>query len=109
MQTVLKGKNQTHVLKLTTANLLTLEAVLGYNPLEVVNAFNRGKIPKLTDVIKILHFSLHPFVDEDKRTMEIFDDFIDAGNSFIDLIKIFNDVFSESGLLPKKEEAPKNV
>ncbi len=109
MQVVLKGKNKSYVLKLTVANLITLEAVLGKNPLEILNSFNRGIIPKVTDVINILHYSLQPFTDETKRTVEVYEDFIEDGNSFVDIIKVYKRVFEECGLLSRDEENEKNA
>ncbi len=109
MQVVLKGKNNSYVLKLTVQNLITLEAVLGKNPLEILNSFNRGIIPKISDVISVLHYSLQPFSDDNKHTLEVYEDYIAHGNTFVDIIKIYKRVFEECGLLAKDEETEKNA
>ena len=109
MQVILKGKNKSYVLRLTVQNLIILESVLGKNPLEILNSFNRGTIPKITDVINVLHYSLQPFTDDNKYTLEVYEDFIADGNTFVDIIKIFKRVFEECGLLSKDEETEKNA
>lgn len=99
--------NESYKLRLTTKYSVQLEKALGYNPIEVFMALEEGKMPKLADMMIILHYmlqSLHHGITMDK-TYDIYDDYVAEGNSMTDLIVVFMEVFQLSGYIPKGKTA----
>jgi hypothetical protein len=96
-------KNETYKLRLTTRTSIALEKALGYNPLSMFMALDSGEMPKLTDMLIILHSmlqSLHHGITLDK-TYDLFDDFVADGHNIFDLVPVFIEVFQESGYMAK--------
>lgn len=91
-------------LRLTTKNSIQLERALGYNPLTMLMEIDKGKMPKLNDVITILQYCLLPYhhgFNLDK-TMELFDTYVEDGHNMFDLIPVFIEVFKNSGYISKE-------
>ena len=114
MYTELIINGEIYKLKLNTRASVQLEKSLGYNPITMLMDIDSGKMPKLMDVLLILQACLqtyHHGYTLDK-TMDLFDKYVEDGNSMFDLIPLFIEVFQQSGYITKGgdsgEEAEKN-
>lgn len=88
-------------LRLTTRASVMLEKALGYNPIGMLMDIDSGKMPKLTDCLIILQAMLqtyHHGYTLDK-VYDLFDRYVDDGNSLFDLIPVFVEVFQQSGYI----------
>lgn len=93
-------------LRLTTKNSLALERTLGYNPITLLMEIDKGKMPKMSDVLVILHAMLqtyHHGMSMDK-IYDLFDKYVETGKSMFDLIPVFVEVFEQSGYITKNSE-----
>lgn len=93
-------------LRLTTRASIAIEKALGFNPMNIFIAMEDGSMPKLGDMITILHGMLQPLnhgISLDKA-YDLFDTYVAEGNSMFDLVNIFSEVFQESGYMPKSTE-----
>lgn len=97
--------NKNYKLRLNTRNIITLEKMLGANPLSVFG--NGDTIPKTTDMVNILWASLqqyqHSITIND--AYNIFDEYLEE-NSITDFIPVILEIYKVSGII--KEESPKN-
>lgn len=104
--TELETSREVYKLRLTTKTTIALEKALGYNPLLMLLKIDAGEIPKVTDVIIMLHNMLqalnHGITLE--KTYDIYDDYIATGKTMFDLVPLFIEVFQNSGLLAKETE-----
>lgn len=103
MFTELTIGNETYKLRLTTRTSITLEKALGYNPLSLFMAIEDGAMPKMSDMLIILHAmlqSLHHGITLDK-TYDLFDAYVADGHNLFDLVPVFIEVFQESGYMSK--------
>lgn len=96
-------------LRLTARACCELEKKLGTNPINVLLAVaNSEQIPQLDTMITILHYSMtalnHGITINE--VYNIYDSFVDEGNTLVDLIPIILEVFKVSGFF--KEEQEKN-
>lgn len=95
--------NEIYKLRLTTRTSIALEKALGYNPLSMFMDMDNGNMPKLTDMLIILHSmlqSLHHGITLD-RTYDLFDTYVSEGHNLFDLVPVFIEVFQESGYMAK--------
>jgi hypothetical protein len=92
--------NKEYRLRLNTRNVVALEKTLGCNP---VSIFGDGDtIPSFTAMVAILHASLQQLnhgITVDKA-YDIFDDWINDGNSMVDFVKVILEVYKASGIVP---------
>lgn len=103
--------NKDYKLRLNTRNIVLLEKQLGCNPLSI---FGDGSvIPPVTQLVTILHASLQQYNHgiSLNDAYDIFDAWIEEGNSSIEFINIIMEIFKASGIIPKdvKEEEIKNA
>lgn len=105
----LKLKDKTYQLRLTTKGCVNIESRIGQNPLNVFIQASEDKMPKMGDLMVILHECLnacnHGIKIED--VYNIYDKYCEEGGDFMSLIELLVDVFTESGFIPK-EQNPKN-
>lgn len=100
--------NKDYKLRLNTRNIVVLEKQLGCNPLAI---FGDGTtIPTITTMVTILWASLQQYnhginLDE---AYNIFDAFLDDGNSITDFLPVIVDVYKVSGLLKSEDVTEKN-
>lgn len=103
--------NETYKLRLTTRNSIALEKALGYNPLSMFMGMDDGNMPKMSDMLIILHAMLQPMnhgISLDK-TYDLFDAYVAEGHNLFDLVPVFIEVFQNSGYMSKpNEETEKN-
>ena len=98
--------NKDYKLRLNTRNTILLEKQLGCNPLSI---FGDGEtIPTVTVMVAILHASLQQYNHgiNLNDAYDIFDTWIEEGNSTTDFIPIILEIYKASGIIPKdvKEE-----
>ena len=100
--------NKEYKLRLNTRNLISLEKMLGGNPLSIFG--DENEIPKIGDMVAILFCSLQAYqhgINLDKA-YEIFDEYLDDGNSMTDFIYVILDIYKVSGLIKTEEAEVKN-
>jgi hypothetical protein len=107
-------KGESYKLKLTTKASVSLERALGYNPISMLMDIEKGKMPKLNDVLIMLQAMLqtyHHGLNMDK-VFDLFDEYVEDGGSMFDLIPVFVKVFEQSGYMSTsnkvEDEAVKN-
>lgn len=95
--------------RLNAKACVDLEKRLGKNPINIFSEIQKtNQIPLLEDMIAILHASLQTLehsISLDK-TYEIYDAFVDDGNTLQDLMPILIEIFKVSGFF--KEDNTKN-
>ena len=93
-------------LRLTTKASISLERALGYNPITMLLDIDRGKMPKLADVLIILHAMLQTYHHgyDINKVYDLFDTYSAEGKSMFDLIPLFIEVFEQSGYITKTSE-----
>lgn len=108
LYTTFTVKGNDYKCRLSAKACVDLERKMGTNPLNVFTkiAANSNAIPNLEDLIIILHASMQAY--NHKITMDdvygIYDEFVDEGNTMLDLIPIILEIFKVSGFF-KEEEA----
>lgn len=103
MYTELIIGDKSYKLRLTTKNSVQLERTLGYNPITLFMDMEKGKMPKLNDILIILQAMLQTFhhgMTLDK-VYDLYDDYVAEGNSWMTLIPELIKVFQDAGYLPK--------
>lgn len=97
---------ETYKLRLTTRTSISLEKALGYNPLSMFMSMDEGHMPKMGDMLIILHSMLqamHHGISLDK-TYDLFDTYVADGHNLFDLVPVFLEVFQNSGYMAKPGE-----
>ena len=94
-------------LRLNTKNSLMLERALGYNPISLLMDIDKGKMPKLADILIILHAMLQTYHHgyDMNKVYDLFDRQSEDGKSMFDLIPVFIEVFEQSGYITKANDA----
>ena len=117
LYTELTVKDKTYRLRLTTMGVMALEDKLGRNPVEIFMELSDGKLPKVKEIVYILHQSLQPYHNgfSVEKAAELLDSCAEEGMSIYDLITTtVTELFRNAGLLgnevdePEVEEEPKN-
>lgn len=98
--------NKEYKLRLNTRNIVLLEKQLGTNPLGI---FGRGeRIPTVTEMVQILHASMQQYQHNItlNDAYEIFDNYLEDGNSSTDFIQVIVEIYKASGIIKddNKEE-----
>ena len=93
-------------LKMTTAHCVGCEKRLGKNPLNVFIEAQDNKMPKITDLMVILHESMLKFNHGIKfeEVFDLYDKYCEEGGDIMTLIELLVEVFQEAGFIPKDEE-----
>jgi hypothetical protein len=112
MFTELMINGESYKLKLTTKASVSLERALGYNPITMLMDIEKGKMPKLNDILIMLQAMLTTYHHNMnmERVFDLFDEYVAEGGSMFDLIPIFVKVFEQSGYISSsaKETEEKN-
>lgn len=103
MYTELIINGESYKLRLNTRASINLEKALGKNPLIILMDASEGKLPTITDIILMLQAMLQTYhhgytVD---KTIDLFDKYVEDGNSMIELIPVLLEVFQSSGYISK--------
>ena len=94
------GENE-YKLKMKTRQVVALEKSLGKSPLNILMEAQDGVLPSIEDMLMILAASLQQFhhgYDLDK-VYDLYDEFVEDGNTMLELIPIIIDVLSVSGYI----------
>ena len=107
-----KAGNNEYKLRLNTRNIVALEKQLGCNPIMIFGADGEA-IPTVSAMVVILHASLQAYnhgINLDKA-YDIFDAYLEDGNTSIDFVKVIMEIYKASGIVPNdnKEEEVKNA
>jgi hypothetical protein len=112
MFTELTINGEIYKLRLTTKASVSLERALGYNPITMLMDIEKGKMPKLNDILIMLQAMLTTYHHNMnmERVFDLFDEYVAEGGSMFDLIPIFVKVFEQSGYISSsaKETEEKN-
>lgn len=95
--------NKAYKLRLNTRSMVSLEKQIGCSPLAI---FGDGTtLPKVDDMVKVLYAALQPLNHgitlED--TYDIFDAYLDDGNTVVDFATILLDIYRVSGIIKQEE------
>lgn len=105
MTTVTMGRN-TYELRLNTRASIALEKALGFNPISMFMAIERGDMPRLNDMLIMLHAMLQPMnhgMNMDK-VYDLYDEYVADGHNLFDLVPVFIEVFQDAGYMAKTSE-----
>ncbi len=93
----LKINDTEYNLKLNARACINLEKDLGKNPISIFTGLKDGELPKISDIIAIIHASIQTkhTVNE---TYDIIDKYLEE-NSMTDLINLTLEVFKASGFI----------
>ena len=96
--------------RLNTRGLIELEKKLGCNPLNIFMSVGDNVLPRLEELIYVLHYSLQPYnhgisLDD---TYEIYDHYIEEGKTFMDFIQVIMEIYKVSGLIKEEAAEEKN-
>ena len=94
------GENE-YKLKMKTRQVVALEKSLGKSPLNILMEAQDGVLPSIEDMLMILAASLqqyHHGFDLDK-VYDLYNEFVEDGNTMLELIPIIIDVLSVSGYI----------
>lgn len=99
--------NKAYKLRLNTRNIVLLERQLGCNPLAVFTNASESKLPTVTDMVAILHASLQQYQHNItiNDAYDIFDSYIEDGNSTTDFVNVILEIYKASGIIPNSKEA----
>ena len=102
--------NKSYKLRLNTKNIVALEKALGDNPMSVLYGMENGTLPPVTKLVAVLHAALQQYQHNISvnDAYDIFDAYIEDGNSVDKFIYVVLDIYRESGLIPKEEDTEKN-
>lgn len=106
MFTVLKTNKYELKCKLNARALLNLEKRLGTNPLNLFMNMQGTELPKLEVMLIILHESLQSLQHgiEYEEVYDIYDDYIESGNTFADFVKFIVDIYKVSGFFKEEKK-----
>lgn len=94
-------------LRAGASQIIELEKKLGgRNPLSILMAVEGGELPTVTQVLLILHASLQKFQHgmTFEKVLDLYDEYVEEGHSYTDLIPVMVDVFKTSGFFPQVTE-----
>lgn len=105
--TTLTMNGKDYKLRLGAAHIEQLEKHLGgRNPLDLLMAAENGNMPPLTGTLRILHASMQKFQHgvSFSDVQNLYDEYVDEGNTYMDLLPHLIEVFQISGFFKKAPE-----
>jgi len=96
-------------LRLDARSCVVLERKLDKSPLSIFMNTDKS-LPKLEELIAVLHASLQKYNKgfTEEKVYDLYDEYIEEGNTFTDFIPVVMDIFKVSGFF-KEEEAKQEV
>jgi hypothetical protein len=93
--------NKLYKLRLNTRNTVMLEKSIGRNPLGIFTENGVERIPTITECVTVLFASLQQYNHgiSMNDAYDIFDEYLDEGNSYTDFIPVILDIYKVSGIL----------
>ena len=100
--------NKVYRLRLSTRNIVALEKQLGMNPLSIFG--NGDTMPTITTMVQLLNASLQQFHHGItlNDAYEIFDAFLNDGNTMTDFLPVIVEIYKVSGLIKSEDIGEKN-
>lgn len=100
-----KAGNNEYKLRLNTRNIVALEKQLGCNPIMIFGA-DGEQIPTVSAMVVILHASLQAYNHgiNLEKAYDIFDEYLNDGNTSIDFVKVIMEIYKASGIVPKETD-----
>lgn len=111
LYTTVKIKEHEYKLRLNAKNAVQLERKLGKHPLSVLMDLQGEQLPKIEDIITILHASLQCYQHEitEDNTYDIYDEFTEE-HGIEDVINLIVEIYKTAGFIPKDVDVKeKNV
>ncbi len=98
------GENE-YKLRLGAQQIAQVEKKLGGNLLNIFMEIEKNQMPTLTDILIILHGAMQKYNHgiTIEKIYEIYDEYVDGGYSYVDLIPVLVEVLKISGFF---KEAP---
>ena len=93
-------KDKEYKLRLNTRNIVALEKQIGCNPLAIFGA-DGEQMPTISTMVTILNYSLQQYHHGISMldAYDIFDKWIEDGNSTTDFISVIIDIYKVSGII----------
>ena len=93
--------NKLYKLRLNTRNTVMLEKTIGRNPLGIFTENGVERIPTITECVSVLFASLQQYHHgiSMNDAYDIFDEYLDEGNSYTDFIPVILEIYKVSGIL----------
>ncbi|GLC88703.1 DUF6096 family protein [Lysinibacillus piscis] len=94
-------------LRITAAATIDLEKKLGgRNPLDILMAVESGNMPSISSVLLIFHAAIQKFHHGVKfdDIVNLYDQYVEDGNAYTDLLPVLIEVFRVSGFFPSQEK-----
>lgn len=104
-------------LRLTTLGVINLEEKLGKNPADIFLALSDGQLPRVKEIVQVLHQSLQPLHNgySIEKSASLLDSYFAEDKSIYDFVTgPMMELFKNCGLLGRpdeeaeEEEEPKN-
>lgn len=109
--TIIKLASQEYKARLDAKACVSLEERIGTNPVNVLLVTREDKLPKLKDLLMIIHASLQQY--QHNVTLDdvykMWDKELESGSSIDKLLEIIVKIFQDSGLITKDEEPEDNI
>lgn len=96
---------ETYKLRLSTRSIMTLEKKIGMNPL-MIFGLNGDNIPTVSTMVQVLTASLEQLNHGigEREAQEIFDKWLNEGNTITDFINVIIEIYRVSGLIKNTTE-----
>lgn len=101
--TEFKVGDREYKLRLSTGEIVNIEKKIGGNILEIF--MSRDKIPSMEELMMVLHGALQKFHHgiTQQDVYDIYDEYVDNGGTFEDLIEKIMEVFEVSGFFKAED------
>lgn len=101
--TEFKVGNKEYKLRLAVNETINIEKKIGGNVLDIF--MKKDKIPTMEQLLMVLHGALQKFHHNITLTdtYDIYDEYVDMGETFEDLIEVVMDVFEVAGFFKKEQ------
>jgi hypothetical protein len=110
LYTTLQVGEKEYKLRATASAIVELEKKIdGKNPLSVLMTVEKGEIPSVGNLLLILHAALQKYHHgmNFQKVLELYDDYVDSGKTYMDLIPVMMEAFKASGFF--KDQAPETA
>lgn len=99
--TTFEVNGKEYKLVLTTKTMIELEKKLGRNPIDIIMDAANDIMPKITELVMVLWCSMQKFNHGMKfeDCCEVFDEYLQDGNTYTDFIEVVVSIFQSSGLI----------
>lgn len=98
-------------LRLTAQTTMELEKRLGGNPMNMFMIVESGQMPSVTQVLTTLHAAMQKFQTgmTFQKVLALYDDYVDSGRDYTDLLPMLAEVFEASGFFPKQAKTEAEI